>query len=242
MISHSLLLLGLLLGQCMASLAYAGAPLVINTILAPPLIDLKNGGLLDRTTTEAFKRAGLELDFQPLPAQRSLLNLDAGIDDGNLARVPGLEQIFPNIRMVPEKLVDFRFVAFTQNPTIEVKDWDSLQSYSVAIIHGWQIVEMNTANHKSLLKVRTAEQLFNLLQQGRVDLVVYEYSMGQTMAKSMNMKDVRVLQPDLAQRPLHLYLHKSHEPLLPLINQALVSMKSDGAYQQIFQATMPAEQ
>ena len=239
MVSHSLLLL-FLLGLLLSTQAKAAAPLVINTILAPPLIDLENGGLLDRTAAEAFKRAGLGIDFQPLPAQRSLLNLDAGIDDGNLARIPGLEAIFPNIVMVPEKLVDFRFVAFTRNPTIEVNGWDSLQSHNLAIIHGWQIVEINTAEHKNLLKVQTAEQLFNLLAQGRVDVVIYEYSMGQAIAKALEIKDIRVLQPDLAQRPLHLYLHKSHASLVTRITEALESMKLDGVYQQIFHATMPS--
>lgn len=231
----------LLNGLLLSTQPKADTPLVINTILTPPLIDLENGGLLDRTAAEAFKRAGLGIDFQPLPAQRSLLNLDAGIDDGNLARIPGLETIFPNILMVPEKLVDFRFVAFTRNPNIEVNGWDSLQSYNLAIIHGWQIVEINTAAHKNLLKVQTAEQLFNLLLQGRVDLVIYEYSMGQAIAKALQINDIRVLQPDLAQRPLHLYLHKSHQSLVARINEALESMKSDGAYQKIFRATMPLE-
>ena len=53
-------------------------------------------------------------------------------------------------------------------------DWSSLEPYDVAIINGWKILEKNVLATRSLTKVRDPQQLFDLLSQGRVDVVVYE--------------------------------------------------------------------
>lgn len=236
-----LVLLLMVLAQTATLQLNAAEPLVINTMLAPPLIDLEKGGLLDRTVSEAFRRLGIEIVYQPISAQRSLLNVDTGLDDGNLARVKGLTDLFPNIRMIPESLMNFRFVAFSRDQSIKIENWDSLQDYNVAIIRGWKIVEANTAQIRSVIKVKSGQQLFRLLKQGRVDIVIFGYAMGLRIAESMNIRDIHVLKPNLAERDLFLYMNKKHEPLIPRIDQALREMKADGSYERIYLSTMPAD-
>ena len=236
-----LVLLLMVLAQTATLQLNAAEPLVINTMLAPPLIDLEKGGLLDRTVSEAFRRLGIEIVYQPISAQRSLLNVDTGLDDGNLARVKGLTDLFPNIRMIPESLMNFRFVAFSRDQSIKIENWDSLQDYNVAIIRGWKIVEANTAQIRSVIKVKSGQQLFRLLKQGRVEIVIFGYAMGLRIAESMNIRDIHVLKPNLAERDLFLYMNKKHEPLIPRIDQALREMKADGSYERIYLSTMPAD-
>ena len=57
---------------------------------------------------------GVELRLVKLPAERGLINANAGIEDGDLARITGLEKQYPNLVRVPEKLVDLDFTAFSK--------------------------------------------------------------------------------------------------------------------------------
>lgn len=215
----------------------AASKLVINTGSQEPYITANGGGFYGQIVKEIFKRLGIEAKTISLPSQRSLINANNGIDDGNIARIKGLEKKYPNLVRVPGKIIDFEFVVFSSGPEFNVDGWDSLKPYSIGHIKGWQILEKKVTSTQEVLKLRTAHQLFNLINTKRIDLIIYERWGSLWWVKKMK-PDITQLQPALAKRELFMYLHKKHSSLVPEAAQALANMKNDGTYQRIFNNTL----
>ncbi len=208
--------------------------LVLNTPGNPPWHFPDQSGTIDRLIHEVFDRLGVRVTVQSLPAERALLNADAGIEDGDVGRVAGLTRIYPNLIRVPEMIFRADFVAFTRSMKFETDGWETLAPYNIGIINGHKIAEANVKTFQSLVSVEKLDILFNLLVEGRVDVVATERLFGIYMAKQLGIDDVKVMDPPLARLDLYLYLHKKHSALVPLIDEAIREAKSDGLYKRIF--------
>jgi polar amino acid transport system substrate-binding protein len=212
---------------------FADSRITIATADGIPLSTPVGTGFHDQVVREAFKRIGLQMEVVHLPAERALLNADQGIEDGVYVRVEGLDQVYKNLRIVPEKITEYEFVAFGKNPQIQLNGWDSLENYYVGIITGWKILEHNVIHFKELTKIKNAELLFKALCDDKVDLVVYNKLDGYGTIKELGLKGVYALEKPLATKAMFLYLHKDREGIIPQLTDALKSMKSDGTYEAI---------
>lgn len=207
--------------------------LVLNTANDSPNATDDHKGIGDRFLTEAFRRMGVLLQIVRLPSERALVNANEGTDDGNFARVEGIDKIYPNLVRVPEEITKFEFMAFSRKPAFKIEGWDSLKPYNVGIITGWKILEKNVTGTKSLTKVSDAEILFGLLAKDRIDIAVYDRRQGLLVLHKENMADAFILEPPLAVNSMYLYLNKKHSDLVPKLTEALRAMKKDGTYQNI---------
>jgi len=183
--------------------------LVLNDPTGAPYTNASRTGFLDIIVTEAIKKVGLGIELIRLPAERGLLNANAGIDDGGLSRIAGLEKIYPNLIPVPEILITMSFGSFTRDPRMRISDWQSLGSHSVGYIRGLKLLENNVPVGTAVTPANDLEQLFTMLGKGRVRVVLYEMAMGLELARKRRMDDVRFLKPALATTPLFMYLHKN---------------------------------
>lgn len=217
--------------------AAAEPDLVIGSIFMQPLSNQQQTGMLDVIVRNVFASLDMEVLIVPLPGERSLLSADSGLTDGDILRIAGLERLYPNLIQVPEKLMDFYFMAFTRRPDILIKDWDSLKPHSVGIVTGWKILEQNIHSHPRT-DVETPELLFTLLGKERAEIVVYERYEGEYIAKKLGLDDVRTLFPPLAVREMFLYLNKRHTNLVPEVVRVLKEMKNSGEYARIVEKAL----
>lgn len=211
----------------------AAAPLVLGTFAGPPLSNGNGTGFYDLLLAEAFNRIGQSIEIVNLPAERSLINANAGITDGDFVRIAGLTGLYPNLVMVPEKIVDFEFVAFSKKVRGRTTSWDFLQPYDVAIVRGWKILEENVVATRSLLRTDDQFQLFTLLANDRTDIVIYSRFEGYAISNSLGGTDIKALEPPLAVREMYLYLNRKNQGLVRPLALALGEMKRDGSYQAI---------
>jgi polar amino acid transport system substrate-binding protein len=183
---------------------------------------------------EAFRRVGLEFRLISQPSERSLYSANNGEVDGEGLRVAGLGVQYPNLVQVPERYVGISFVAFARDANIVLdRGWDSLKPYSVAFITGWKMFEANAAGARSVTKVEQPEQLFRMVDSGRVDLALYTRADGVAMVQRLGLAAVAPLGPSLKDVDMFLYLHRKHEALVPRLAAALRAMKADGTYNRI---------
>ena len=203
---------------------------------AEPFVKPDHSGFYDLIVKQMFERVGLQAKTVVLPSERSLVNADKGVDDGNIARIKGIEKKYKNLLMVPEKVIDFDFIVFSKNKYLNISDWRSLQPWNVAYINGWKVFEKNVRFYKSLVHARDSKQLFKLLKSDRVDLVLYDYWSGQW--ELQNQKGIYSLHPPLASYELYLYINKRHKHLLDKLATALRDMKQDGSYQKIYRQSL----
>ena len=208
--------------------------LVLNDTSGPPFTTPDGTGFFDILVSRAFKMAGLNLKLVRTPPERALLNANAGIDDGELARIKGINKTYKNLVRVPEKLIDWNFVALTRNSDIMVSDWNDLQKYDIGFIRGWKILENNTSRHSKVSIVRSRRELFSMLDKNRIDIALYTKWMGLAIVKKNNITGIRVLEPPLAIREMYIYLHKKNSSHVANIANALKKMKESGEYQKLF--------
>lgn len=212
----------------------------LNSTGNPPLNMLGRSGFLDIVVAEALSRVNVELKIVFLPAERGLLEANNGFIDGDMSRIAGLDATYPNLMPVPEKLMDWEFVAFTKLKDMHVDGWASLQGKSVAIINGWKILERNVPTESELIKVKRYSQLFALLFNDRVDYVVYERWGGLEHLRQNPSHDVVMLTPPLVVKEMYIYLNKKHRDLVGPLALALRKMKVDGSYQKIYNQAFSA--
>lgn len=208
--------------------------LVLNDTNEPPYTTPDHSGFLDIIATEAFHRAGFDLQLIKLPAERGLLNTNAGIEDGELTRIEGLEKIYTNLVRVPEKLLDWEFVAFSINRD-STTAWPQIRDSRVGYIRGWKIYEQHLSGAQYLSTADDAEQLFRLLSLDRIDVALYEKWLGQALLRHMGIHNAHPLGPPLATRGMYIYLHKRHRVAVPAIAAALRAIKSEGLYARTYQ-------
>jgi len=197
----------------------ANAALTITSGRGEPFVNAKQTGFYDLIVKNMFQRVGVEVRTVTLPSERSLINANTGVDDGNIARIKGIEKKYKNLLMVPGKIIDFDFVAFTKNRQFEVVGWEGLKPYNVAFINGWKAFEKKVKHYN------------------RVDIVLYDLWSGVWWTRQ-HADDIHYLQPPIASYELYLYINKKHKKLLSGLSRALRSMKEDGTYQRIYDETL----
>jgi len=209
----------------------------LNITLSEPLGTPERNGFLNQVVEGMLKSANFQPNYEYVFEARGLRNLNEGIDDGNLPRVAGLEKSFPNIRMVPGKVMDFDFQVFAKNTQLTINGWDSFSSLDVAFVKGWKILEKNV-KAKSVTTVPTVQHLFRLLENNRVDVIIYERWQGVGVAKALGFKDIKPVEPPLVTKEMFLYVNKKHGNIIPILSDALKNMKSNGQYQKIKESTL----
>ena len=217
-----------------SSICRADLPvLTLNDSNEPPFTTLDGKGFLDAVAGEAFRRAGVQLRLVKMPAERGLINANAGIDDGDITRIAGLDAQYPNLIRVPEKLIDWEFAAFSKNASLSTS-WDVLRARPIGHIRGWKIYEKQLVGAPFVMSSDDSTQLFRQLQLDRVEVVLFERWLGLSLMKRLEIKGITPLEPIIAKREMFIYLHKRHAALVPKLAEALRAIKAEGLYDRLY--------
>lgn len=228
-------LLAMAFGAVAPGLALAARPsLTLATGTLPPMTSAPGRiGFLDALMPEVFGRIGLDVTLMALPFERSLINANAGIEDGDPFRAPGFEKDYPDLLQVPERVMDLDFVAYATRADVQVREWSDLARYSVGHVTGWKIFERNVKTAKNVTTVRGLDRLFPLLASGRVDVVLVDRWQGLWLASEAGLP-AKALNPPLARVPMFTYLHRKHAALVNPVAAALAQVKRDGTWQRLY--------
>ena len=93
--------------------------------------------------------------------------------------------------------------------------------------------EANASNARVVNKVDTPEQMFKMLELGRIDLALYTLADGEAYTRTHGLQSIAALEPALKSVDLYLYLNKKHAALVPKIAATIRDMKADGTYNTI---------
>ncbi len=217
--------------------ASAQPTIVLNTALSAPVSNETQTGFADSVVSEAFRRIGYNLIIVHLPAERALINANKGIDDGDLIRISGLQKKYTNLIQVPEVIMQLNMVLFSKKTNFLIKNWSSINNYSLAIISGWKIFEENFGQYENaidIIKIDDEKQAFSLLLNGRVDFFSYSQWAGLYYLKKNNISDIKMLNNPLASPKFYIYLHKKHKDIVNILARELKKMKEDGTYKKIY--------
>ncbi len=177
--------------------------------------------------TEAYKRLGIEIEILNISWARAILTANKGESDAELFRTEIVTELYKNIVIVKEPILFLDMVAFIKSKNIAIEKWEDLSPYRIAILRGVKLVEKNTVNC-SVFQVNELEKAFEMLDKGRVDIVINEFFNGLRTVKEMGLIDIITLDPPLDRIPVYHFVHTKNKFLVPLLEQNLREMKSDG--------------
>lgn len=194
--------------------------------------------ILNDIIVATFERAKLEVEFHLMPAERSLVQVKLGIDDGDCCRVPSaMKKDYADLLQVPEAVYVAKFSVFSKTPHPKIDNFDALKPYSVATVAGWKIlvINLNRVQPETLHIMNEPIAMFKILAQDRIDMAAYGYVGGIKVINDLGLKNISAIEPPLAQLPLYLYLHKKNKEIIPLLTKALRELKAEGVIDQILQ-------
>jgi len=185
---------------------------------------------------EAYRRLGISVRAEILPAERAVQTAGAGVTSGEVARLEGLEISYPDLVRIPEQLITMRVMAVTTGLIFKIDGWDSLRPYVLCYTHGIKVFEQGTAG-MSRLPATNGEHTLKLLRQGHCDMAILDFR-SWLIIDRMNAGPLRELEPLVTTIPLFHYLNRSYAKLVPMVTEELRKMREEGVIQAIL---MPGE-
>lgn len=208
------------------------APLVLSSATLAPLTTPARDGYLDRLYAEWFARAGLRVELVAVPATRGLENANAGLYDGDAARIDMDSSRYPNLHRIPEPLFEVAFSGLYLDRIISVQTPADFENYHVGYVRGWQIAERIFAGSKTALAVRDADSLIDMLTAKRLDIAFLTIAPARFKAREKNVQPLLSTEFRI-RKNLYLHLNSSHQDKISLLTETLRVMKSDGSYDAI---------
>lgn len=170
----------------------------------------------------AYQKAGLHAEFIPLPHSRSLISANDGLVDGDVGRIPSVEEKYPNLMRVDEKLMDLNGAIYTLNPDILEYDDSLLDMYRIGYVLGVRWPQ-NKMVGKKATTAPNYKALFEMLLQGRVDLVLATEASADAVMHEMGGRagQVRALHPYVFNAPIYHYVHKKNRNIVSRLERAI---------------------
>lgn len=188
--------------------------------------------------TEIDKRMpAISISLEVLPAERSLVLSNQGVNDGECCRIPGVVTgQYTNLIPIDESFFSARFSVFAKKNKKPIKSFKELKPYTVGTVEGWKIAvkKIKEVNPAKSYIVTTPEQMFKMLDKDRLDYGVVGYLSGLKSIANLKITTIKAIHPPLVEKPLYLMLNKKHQHLIPEFNRIISEMKSDGTIKQLY--------
>ncbi len=186
--------------------------------------------------TEAFARLGYQFRLVFQPGERSMIDANQGVADGEAARIMNLDgKRYANLIRVPESIITMQEGAYAVDDSITVDGWKSLTNtaYRVGSLKGIKATEQKLPlyfDNEHIVSFTTPKQGFAMLKAGRIDLFFVGAQVeGSPLMQSGEydgVKRVGVVETKI----LYPWLHKRHRELVQPLADVLQTMKSEGIF------------
>lgn len=203
------------------------------------VINIDEASAIDKLLYTALQRIGYGLTMDAAPMTYAIQMANSGERDGLASQILGLEKHFPNMVMVPEKLLEVCFPVFARaDSNLSIKSWADLAGLRVG--HLYQktyIINHLPPDIASSVQRESFYELDMALVNNECDVIITSATINIDLIVSKNIKRVGLLD----RQPSFTYLNKRYADLAPLLAESLRSMKEDGIYDKII-AGLPLQQ
>lgn len=185
----------------------------------------------------------VELYIGLMPWKRALREVERGNKDGIaiLLKTPEREEymLYSDVVFTSHNAVWFTESGFPNG--FDWRDYADLQRYKIGVIrghsYGGDLDQIIAAKTFRVTQLSSAEQLFAMLDKGRIDLAIADRLVGGALIKQYARQGMQ-FQFVAADRPAatevyHISLSRqsAHRDLLPAINQAIAELRDEGVIQ-----------
>jgi len=215
-------LLGLLTCLSCAAAAAADKKLVLSGFEAPGLTPVARSYL-----EKAYKELGMTVDVVLTEPSRALVNSTGGVTDGEVVRIGVVGDRYPTLVRVDVPLLSVATFGYTNRPEARHMSQQDLKSLRAGHVRGAVFGEIAARGFAEIWSADEPEQLFKMMQQGRLDLVFVRETRAKEMVRRFGLTDVYPVPSSRKDYPFFHYLHKRHSGLVPRVEKALRKVLSE---------------
>lgn len=176
---------------------------------------------------EAFRLAGLNLVFRPLPLGRLIESADSGEVDGDLQRIGELPPEFTHLVKVPTPINRVGVAVYGVSPDLASKSRAEISRMRGVIQRSVFVLTKHTQGMTVTAAQNTVAAL-EMVRNGHADVAILVREDSEVRLREAGSTDV-VRWPQLwASEPLYLWLNRKHAALVPKLNDALQRLQRQG--------------
>jgi len=180
---------------------------------------------------EVYQQLGHDIELVFRPAKRSLVEVNSGEADAELARVIGTETEYPNLVRVGEPVYALSMSAIVKaDSKIWLSSWSELQKYSIGYPRGYRILDIRTRDLNAQ-QVSDSSAVVRMVKGGRFEVGIAITT--DALMLAADNPDITVLTPPIESITLYHYLNVKHRRLAPSIEKLLVKLNDSGRAKEI---------
>lgn len=193
--------------------------------------EFPESGAITRLLKEVYQQVGHDIELVVRPAKRSLVEVNSGLADGELARVIGTESEYPNLVRVAEPVFALSFSAIVSAKSkLRLGSWKEIEKHRIGYPRGYRILDVRTRNMKVSL-AKNATSIARMVKAGRFDVGLLITSDAIRLAAEFD--DITLLKPPIEVVTLYHYLHVKHRRLIPSLENILIELNDNGRAKEI---------
>lgn len=223
----------LLMGGVVAARQPATTPshIVLGTVLDSREVD---AGI--NVLREAYRRAGITVEVRRYAGDAALRKANAGEVAGDVHRIDGIGETWPNLIQVPVPINYFEIAVYSRNPQLRPRAWRDMKALQLGIVRGVVAVESSTRD-LNVRKVDTYDELFRLAASSEIDAIAAPVIVVDEYIKRHGNPAGLVLNNVMDSYLLYHYVNRNYANLVPVIQPILRQMLSDGSIARIRKST-----
>jgi len=184
---------------------------------------------------DVYERAGLAVEFVPLPHKRSLAQANEGTLDGEVGRIAGIEKDYPNLMRVNVRVLTLTGVAYVME-SWGISRYDDLLLDKVRLGTILGVVwSKKKIGNRHCVFVNDYKTLFNMLLARRIDMALASSISAEAVFKSglVDSGKIRKLDPPIHIAPLYHYVNVKNAGLVPLLEKTLRQLHAEQYWQDV---------
>jgi len=183
---------------------------------------------------EVYRELGHEIELVVRPAKRSLMEVNAGASDAELARINGTENEYPNLVRVKEPIYVVSVSAIVVKTSRHwMSSWEKIAKLRIGYPRGYRIMDIRTKDMNAV-KVRDPIAVVRMVKGERFDVGLLITSDALRLVAADD--GLTVLDPPIETMTLYHYLHVKHRRLVPAIEEVLIRLNDSGRAKEILRA------
>ncbi|CTQ51597.1 hypothetical protein LP7551_00109 [Roseibium album] len=199
-----------------ANMVVAEEKLRFSKFEAPNLIPLA-----EQIISRAYAELGISIETVKANPRRALLDAAGGKTDGDLVRVHKVGSLHESLIRVEVPVIVARIYAFSNKPELRGRPFGELKHLRIGHVAGAKFAQDLAVDFLDVWTADSAEQLFEMLQRDRLDLVIVGERTGPRIIRERKLSGIIRLQPALREIPFYHYLHEKHADLAPKVEEVL---------------------
>lgn len=182
-----------------------------------------------------YQRLGLTMILVKFPPKRSLIEVNNGAVNGELARATVIEANNPNLIRIPYRVGTIKLMAIQRTQQPDIKHLAELKGMRIGVLRGFRTTEsMTDALPREMYN--DIPGLFKGVIHGRIDVALFPKIGGEQYIRENQLEDTLVIskQP-LIDIPIYHYLHNRAQKTAQALTAEMKKMQATGELQSLIE-------